>query len=184
MKMNPPNLPDAARALLCQSIAWLEDPDSSIELRNLARDLVDAALRHLQDERAVTDVLSAIRRAIDRRDALTTELVYDLPRDLDGGRDASAPGIVLLANHALATSALEPLITIVHGALSRGMPVPARWIVALLEAESGPDPRDEVAQILGEWLERKGSDPAAVAEVLGRRPLVHAKLYCPEEIPF
>jgi hypothetical protein len=40
------------------------------------------------------------------------------------------------------------------------------------------------SEFLEEWLQREGSDPADVVDVLRRRTVIRAKLDCPEEIPF
>jgi hypothetical protein len=185
----PPPLPrdflEAVRHNLRQALAWLEAPHTSPALQFFARDLAYPSLKHLPDERAVTDVLAMLHRAIDRGDLFAMSLVYEVPRDLVDGREASASALLPLGHHALAVGATEPLIKIAHAALlARWIAIPVAWIQAILEAESGPEPREMVVGILEEWLQREGSDPAAVVEVLRRRTAIRAKLDCPEEIPF
>ena len=183
--MNPFDFLGVVRDTLRQALAWLEDPDSSVQLRYLARDLVHPLLIHLPDERAVTDVLAMLHRAIDRGDMLVMPLVYEIPRDLVDGREASAPALLPLGNHAMAAGAIEPLIVIAHAAmLARWMVVPASWIRIILEAEVDPDPRDLVVGIVDDWLRREETLAADVAEVLRRRPAINEKLLCPSESPF
>jgi len=69
-------------------------------------------------------------------------------------------------------------------ALTRWMDVPAAWIRAVLEAESGREPREKVIDLVDNWLSREGSDAKELTEVLKKRPDVYLKLYCAKDVPF
>jgi hypothetical protein len=177
----PQDFQDAVHENVRQAIAWFEDSDTSPALRSFALALVPPALRYLPDERVVSDVLAMLHRAVDRGDLFGLSLVFELPRELADRRQASEPALLPLGNHALAVGATEPLLKIAHAAMcTRRMVVPASWIRAILEAESGPDPRDLVVGIVEEWLQREGADPDSAADVLSRRPAIQAQLLFPE----
>jgi hypothetical protein len=176
---------DDIRPRLRQSLAWLEDPDGSPELRWFARDAIIVELRHLDDERALTDVLTVLHRAVDRGDLLTLSLVFELPSRLSDGRETRVDALIPLGTHALSVGAVEPLIKIARAALlGPRIAVPFQWIQAILEAESGDEPRDVVVHVFNDWVEREGRDEPVVADLLRRRPAIHAKMFCTPRIPF
>jgi hypothetical protein len=176
---------DEIRPRLRQSLAWLEDSNGAPELRWFARDAITVELRHLDDERALSDVLTVLHRAVDRGDLLTLSLVFELPSRLNDDRQARVDALIPLGSHALSVGAVEPLIKIVHAALlGPRIAVPFPWIQAILEAESGDEPRDIVVDVFNDWLEREGHHEPGVAELLQKRPAIHARLFCAPKIPF
>lgn len=179
------DLEKLARLHLRQGLASLEDREASFELRTYARCVVSLSVNHLADERALTDVLVVLRRAVDRRDMLPLALVSELPQVLRDGQDACAAALLPLGDHAVAVGAIDPLIEIANGALAyRWLDVPATWIRAVLEAEDGPELRECVNDLVNLWAMRPETDVKELAEVLRRRPGLYEKLGWSHDDPF
>ncbi len=173
-----------ARQHLREGLASLEDRQASFELRTYARSVVSLAVNHLADERALTDVLVVLHRAVDRRDMLPLALVSELPQLLRDGQDACAAALLPLGDHAMAVGAIDPLIEIANGALvHRWLDVPA-WIRTVLEAEDGPALREGVNDLVNLWAMRPETDVKELAEVLRRRPGLYEKLGWSHDDPF
>jgi hypothetical protein len=167
---------------LREALRWIEDRETSRDLRSFANQGVRIALATLPDERAVTDVLALLHRAIDRRDLHALALVDSLPSHLLDGREASESALVPLGDHALRAGNLDALVTIATTAVGRrSMSVPVDWIRAIAEAHTGPaDAR--VIDVLEGWLTRPDTSPEAIALVMQRRPALCAGLYEPPAV--
>jgi hypothetical protein len=176
---------DAVRAQLRLALGWLSDLDAPLPLRRYARQAAAAALHHLPDEQAVTDALTVLHRAVDRGDLVALELVEDMPSFLADGRYAEEAALLPLGARALARGAVEALLRITRVSLETPcVHVPADGIGASVEAATSDDPRREVYETVGEWLQQNGNDPAPIADALQRRPAIVESLRNPPEIPF
>ncbi|MGH7437287.1 MAG: CHC2 zinc finger domain-containing protein [Polyangiaceae bacterium] len=166
------------RPQLAQYLSWLGDPGAPPLLRDFARSAGALTPGYLSDERALSDVVTVVHRALDRGDWLPVALVHELPLELDDGRETTAATELSLGRHAFAIGATEPLIDIAQAMLlRRRATVPAEWMCCILEAESRPDPRAKVISVLHDWLDQEGVDPAPVDGVLRLRPALHATLF-------
>ena len=172
-----PDFEKLARQHLRQGLAALDDMQASFELRSYASSLVNLTVNQLADERALTDVLVVLHRAVDRHDMLPLALVCELPPILRDGQDAYAAAVLPLGDHAMAVGAIDPLIKIADGAMAhQWMLVPAAWIRAALEAEEGPELRECVNALVHRWAMYPETDVKELAEVFKRQPGLYEKL--------